>query len=389
MFPTLNCRLKRLSTLLPFKSQYSDHLDVVDGYLYVTGVYVTLLRRARLGSILDVTDPENPTLLNSNDMLGGLRIAVAGGMAYVDGEGGQRYRDSFNMIDVLDSESPQKVASLDLPAPCPFCYGPFGSPDNVDLFADDAEIYVADGHGGLFILRPMPITTTIWWGEAEDGSVTPPLSVHPDQNACGEHYVSSDIGWVGGDVEIMIDVAQSGNYFLWARGMGLGWNQNSFWVSVDGGDAFHFEIPQNGGVWDWGWAQVHPERQPIHPIGLTAGSHTLRFETREANARLDTIYLMNRPDLRPDEAVHCQPPATPTPTLTPTPALSPITPTPTPTPVNTGLTSVGQLGEAIAAYGRPGRLHLSGTRPPAGRHGCDRSPNACALGAVYRIIRSD
>ena len=345
---------------LPFKNKYSDHLDVADGYLYVTGVYAYPPAPGPLGSILDVSDPENPLLLGSDDMLGGLRIAVAGGMAYISGEGRSRYQKSFNMIDVLDSESPHKVAALDLPAHCPFCYGPFGLPDNVDLFADDAEVYVADGHGGLFILRPLPITTTVWWWEAEDGSVTPPLAVHPDQSACADQYVSSDVGWAGGDLEFTIDVA-SGNYFLWARAMGLGWDQNSFWASVDGGDAFHFEIPQNGGVWDWGWAQVHPELQPILPIGLTAGNHTLRFEVREANARLDAVYLTNRPDLRPDDAAYCQPPATPTPT--PTPTRPPNTPTPTPTPANTGLTQVGQLGGVVAAMDAQADLIYLGQGP--------------------------
>ncbi len=62
--------------------------------------------------------------------------------------------------------------------------------------------------------------------------------------------------------------------------MGLDWDKNSFWVSVDGAPPFHYEIGQFGSQWTWSWEQVHAEGQPVVPFILDPGDHTVVFSSR-------------------------------------------------------------------------------------------------------------
>lgn len=99
-----------------------------------------------------------------------------------------------------------------------------------------------------------------------------------------------------------------------------------------------FEIPQVGGSWGFGWQKVRPQ-----PYMLAAGTHTIRFQTREANARLDRIALTNQADYVPNEVTPCGVTPTVTPTNTPTPTATPgptNTPTVTPSPTATSTATV-------------------------------------------------
>lgn len=162
--------------------------------------------------------------------------------------------------------------------------------------------------------------------EAELGSLTSPMAAgsHSQASSCG--YVSSPQGNQGA-VELRFSVAQAGNYYFWARGMGLSdYNENSLWASVDGGARYHYEIPAPGGQWHW--SRLFQESGNAAPLWLTAGEHTIRFDGREQGARLDKVVIVNSVDYQPaaTDVVPCTAP--PTPTATPT-----RTRTPTPTPV--------------------------------------------------------
>ncbi|NOX61724.1 MAG: hypothetical protein GXP42_07245 [Chloroflexi bacterium] len=136
---------------LPYPSSYFDDLDVEDGYLYVAGVWGYAPASEPLGSILDVSDPRNPILLKSDRRLGGARVDVVEGMAYISGDNG-----NLNMVDVTSPTSPREVGAAHLPNPCwphQHCYWN-SIPENIALFIDDDLIYAAQGVGGLFVLRP-------------------------------------------------------------------------------------------------------------------------------------------------------------------------------------------------------------------------------------------
>ena len=158
-----------------------------------------------------------------------------------------------------------------------------------------------------------------WHREAEDVPHTGSMQRGTDSggaSAC--YYVYDTIPGSGSAITFDVTVPYNDNYSLWAWAMGLDWNQNSFWVSVDGAPFFHYEIGQFGGQWTWGWEQVHAENQPITPFWLNAGTHTIVFNSREPLARLDAVLLVNGLHYIPTQYAPCGSTATPTPTSTPT-----------------------------------------------------------------------
>ena len=166
--------------------------------------------------------------------------------------------------------------------------------------------------------------------EAEAGIRSGSMALGTDSGASACRYVHDPVSFSGSAVTFTISVPYADNYFLWARAMGLDWAHNSFFVSVDGSTPYHFEIRPVDDRWTWGWQAVHAEGQPVWPFSLTAGMHTVRFESREPSSRLDAILLVNRSNYLPTEYLACGTTPTSTPTQTPT-ATSTSTPTRTPT----------------------------------------------------------
>ena len=192
------------------------------------------------------------------------------------------------------------------------------------------QFYTAGGKPSSYIAQWTGSTHPQWtWHrEAEDVPRTGSMQRGTDSggaSAC--YYVYDTVPGSGSAITFDVTVPYNDNYSLWARAMGLDWNQNSFWVSVDGAPFFHYEIGQFGGQWTWGWEQVHAENQPITPFWLNAGTHTIVFNSREPLARLDAVLLVNGLHYIPTQYAPCGSTATPTPTSTPT-----KTPTATPTP---------------------------------------------------------
>ena len=161
--------------------------------------------------------------------------------------------------------------------------------------------------------------------EAEEALIEAPMEAHWDSGASKCGYVST--AWhEQGSVTFEIEVPESGDYWIWGRGMGLALYQNSFWVSVDGGESIKYEIPQFGGAWTWGWEVVHPAHQPVVPYHLTAGRHEIRFGARESRARLDCILVTDDAAHVPEAITPCAQTATPshTPSATATASATPL-----------------------------------------------------------------
>ena len=277
------------------------------------------------GYVFDVSDPANPVQITTFD--GEWNIAM---------EGLHLYLSSSTILDVSDPFFFPIVA-----------VSPLEEHESYDIAVSNGISYVAGGEKGLFVYRYLPASVFAQRWEAEDGNITSPMSVQQDAAACGGAYVVSQQAWNYGSIAFQFDAPVNDNYFIWARSLGPDWSRNSFWVSIDDGEPFQYEIrPPDG---QWHWAQVYPEHQPVQPFGLTAGPHTLRFIVREADSSLDAIYITNHPGLHPTDANPCATPATPTPTPSPTatplrPTTTP-TPTPLPTPIAHGLEKIGQFGE--------------------------------------------
>jgi hypothetical protein len=174
----------------------------------------------------------------------------------------------------------------------------------------------------------------VWHGEAETAAIGGSMQVGADNGASACHYVYDTASWSGSSITFDVTVPYADAYYLWARAMGLAWDQNSFWVSVDGAPFFHYEIDQFGGQWAWTWQQVHVEGQLVTPFALGAGQHRVVFNSREPFSRLDAILLVNRSGYVPTQFTPCGVTSTATPTRTPT-ATATVTATRSATPTRT------------------------------------------------------
>ena len=198
-----------------------------------------------------------------------------------------------------------------------------------------------------------PPAAFFWRQEAEAGAVTSPMAIGVDYGASACEYVYSPGNT--GTVSWTIDIPVAGYYCLWVRAMGLSWTHNSFWISVDGVEPFHYEIPYYGG-WTWYWEEAHPVDQRVEPMSLTEGPHTLTVAARESMARLDCLVLTNDASYWPVIVTPCD--LTPTPSPTPQASRTPF-PSPTPILEARNLTLMDQIGgsqRALMAQGE--RLYV-------------------------------
>lgn len=207
---------------------------------------------------------------------------------------------------------------------------------------------VASVEGGMVApAAETPPAPFFWRQEAEEGVVTSPMAIGVDYGASVCEYVYSPGNT--GSVSWTIDVPVGSDYHLWVRAMGLSWTNNSFWISVDGEEPFHYEIPNYSGEWTWGWAGTHP-------LSLMAGSHILTVGARESMARLDSLVLTNDASYWPAIITPCD--LTPTPSATPQASPTPF-PSPTPILEARNLTLIDQIGgsqRALMAQGE--RLYV-------------------------------
>jgi hypothetical protein len=166
----------------------------------------------------------------------------------------------------------------------------------------------------------------VWSSEAEDGALNTPMVVYEDAGASGGRYIAST-GNSQGEALYHPTLNSGGYYSLWARSMPLGYERNSFYLSLNNGPETHYELPPVDGEWAWRWRRVYSVNESEMPWLLGAGTHTLRFRGREIGTRLDSLILVRHPYEAP-------PPTIPAPTSTPTATPEP-TATPTATPTHT------------------------------------------------------
>jgi hypothetical protein len=127
---------------------------------------------------------------------------------------------------------------------------------------------------------------------------------HPD--ASGQQYVASDAAEQG-SVTFTVNLAEAGDYVIWARVLAPTLSQNSFFVSVDGGEKQVFHLAEDSiGVWQWN--VVHGRAggagSTLNPriFTLPSGTHSITFRAREAGAGLDQIFVTNDLAFAPNQA---------------------------------------------------------------------------------------
>lgn len=153
--------------------------------------------------------------------------------------------------------------------------------------------------------------------EAEHGIIQPPMTVASDTDASNGQYVYSPVAYEG-YVSLSLCVETAGDYNVWGRVSSQGVTADSFFVSVDGGGEFIWDIGPPGWLWR---PATDRDAGGIAPIyHFAAGTHVVRVRSRGAGARLDVVEL--RPVIATPTPVPGSPTAapSPTPSMTATPA---------------------------------------------------------------------
>ncbi|MET0535967.1 MAG: BACON domain-containing carbohydrate-binding protein [Steroidobacter sp.] len=142
----------------------------------------------------------------------------------------------------------------------------------------------------LFTALAHAQSATIWL-EAECASVGSLWNRPTDGNASNTQYVVIQPGNnstasaptnTAGHITFPINVTQSGTYTLFARVLGQTADDDSYWVSMDGGTWV---------MWNNWWTTAWTWRQFPNTFNLSAGNHTLTFAFREDGAQLDKLSL--------------------------------------------------------------------------------------------------
>ena len=113
-----------------------------------------------------------------------------------------------------------------------------------------------------------------------------------DGNASSGMYIwVPNGGGSGGYVEYSFDIPSAGQYVVWGRVLAPNGEDDSFYVSMDGGA---------DSLWDttisssWVWDKVN-HRNGSDPVvyNLAAGKHKLVIKQREDGTKLDRIVITN------------------------------------------------------------------------------------------------
>ena len=139
------------------------------------------------------------------------------------------------------------------------------------------------------------------WLEAEAGTLSgsPTFTVGTDSTASGGKYIApstSSPDSAGPNRATYTFNAAAGTYKVWGRVISPTADDDSFWVSVDGGTFVKWNsIPISS---SWAWDDVHnsDNNSAVMTYALTQGNHTLVIANREDGTKLDKLYVTAKGD---------------------------------------------------------------------------------------------
>ncbi|MDG5467414.1 MopE-related protein [Deltaproteobacteria bacterium IMCC39524] len=125
--------------------------------------------------------------------------------------------------------------------------------------------------------------------EAESGSLTAPMQIVADSAAAGGRYIQTTT-FSAGSAVYNFNVPTAGQYKFVARTMALDGTSDSFFINVDGAGDVRWKVPGAYNVWSEG---------EVTTMELAAGAHTISFNGRETNTKLDYFYVVKVGDVTP------------------------------------------------------------------------------------------
>jgi hypothetical protein len=168
-------------------------------------------------------------------------------------------------------------------------------------FAGDSAAAGPDGQGPAAVYL-----------EAESGKLSG-FTIETDPTASGGEYIlpppGSQSPLVPGDAtaEYAFELASPATYLLWGRIHAPGALNNAFWVTVDNGPSYRWQL-STGVVWFWGPVTSGTDYGNPIQYALDAGSHRLVIRNATPGVGLDRLYVTVPGDVPPGNDTPCNPP---------------------------------------------------------------------------------
>jgi hypothetical protein len=193
------------------------------------------------------------------------------------------------------------------------------------------------------VTYPAPATAYSVLIPAESGTMTSPMQVHIVSD---KSYITSTAD-NSGSATYSFTVPVAGEYVIWARVLGTGGGDDSFFVSMDNGPSDIYDDAENTWSQNWQWTRVNgrgasgiPLTQSPRSFTLSVGSHTLILKGRELGSKMDTLLITNDKNFVATDASAAGIASAPIP-------VSPPVPTPIPAPIPAPITTQPASGSAI------------------------------------------
>ena len=165
----------------------------------------------------------------------------------------------------------------------------------------------------IVLMGDDPVSAEQYVFEAESGTLVSPMGIGSDPAASGGRFVVSPERELG---EVHLALAlEGGVYVVWARaaaGSEEPARSDSFFVAVDGGDSYHWDLFHRTGnpPTNFTWERVSArcggdfETHLCDPLRfeLESGEHRIAFLTLEPGSKLDMVLITNDLDGRPNIA---------------------------------------------------------------------------------------
>lgn len=170
-------------------------------------------------------------------------------------------------------------------------------PNIQDAGANDAGMVV----GGLEV-------------EAETMSLTAPMATAVDPMNPGVSYIAAPSDSMPyrtlplpltevGRASHTFNLSTAGNTWIFALARATDFNNDSFWVRMDGGEWVNwnalFFVTNGTWVWDDVHDYIDDDNLPTEVYNLSAGTHTVEFAIREPGAEIDRIIITQNPNFTP------------------------------------------------------------------------------------------
>ncbi len=139
------------------------------------------------------------------------------------------------------------------------------------------------------------------WLEAESGafSGSPTFQIVADGSVSGGQYIqptSNDLSSPGPNRATYTVTVAAGSYALWGRVRAPTADDDSFWVSVDGGSFVRWNDIPHATTYVWDRVRNSDAGSAAVTYSLSAGTHTIVVANREDGVRLDKLYLTSLGD---------------------------------------------------------------------------------------------